>query len=63
VVSKKPFPKSSILYLYYYPCLQALHAAEESVKADPTVAKAWCRLGDACRALLPFVAFAGSACS
>jgi hypothetical protein len=30
---------------------QALHAAEESVKADPTVAKSWCRLGDAYRAL------------
>lgn len=30
---------------------QALHAAEEAVKADPTLAKAWCRLGDAYRAL------------
>ncbi|KAF6250689.1 hypothetical protein COO60DRAFT_1646284 [Scenedesmus sp. NREL 46B-D3] len=30
---------------------QALHSAEESVKADPTVAKSWCRLGDAYRAL------------
>jgi cytochrome c-type biogenesis protein CcmH/NrfG len=31
--------------------VQALHAAEESVKADPTVAKSWCRLGDAYRVL------------
>jgi tetratricopeptide (TPR) repeat protein len=33
--------------------LQALHAAEESVKVDPTVAKSWCRLGDAYRACVP----------
>jgi cytochrome c-type biogenesis protein CcmH/NrfG len=32
-------------------CRQAMLAAYESMNVDPTVAKSWCRLGDAYRDL------------